>query len=83
MKYSYYHQGLLKTSWNTIKELKVIIVEYTNENWGKIIWKVVEKVTEDELEEVREREEDLFNHKKINIDKIKIEDEEWNYNKLF
>ena len=60
------YQGGLKTSYDKIKEPEGTIVECKNATKGKFIWKVVEKVTEDELKEVREIEEDLFSNKRFN-----------------
>ena len=82
MNYISRHQGVLKISQDIIKELEGSIVECKSSTEGKVIWKVIQKVIEDELKEVREKEEDLSSNNKFSIDKIKIEDEEWDYNNL-
>jgi len=77
------HQGTHTTTWTAINALKGEVVETRNAEYGNYIWTVIEECNEDIFEEVREKEEALYQTKNFYniIDNNNVKDED--YNKLF
>lgn len=55
------HQGRYREAWNTIKGLKGREEVCRSTDGGKVVWKVVENVTDDHFTEVRKFEDKKFN----------------------
>ena len=77
------HQGTHTTTWTAIKALKGEVVETRNAEYGNCIWTVIEECNEDIFEEVREKEETLYQTKNYYniVDNNDVTEED--YNKSF